>query len=64
MSTWPWAAIHIMPQLRRAFDGPDLARVWLYESHPEPLGGRTPIEALNAGDVIAVIALLDALLEV
>jgi hypothetical protein len=62
LTTWPWAAIRLMPLLRSAFDGPDLARAWLHYARPYALSGRTPLEALNDGDEADVRALLEYLL--
>lgn len=45
--------------LRRLFAGPDLARAWLHEAHPEMLGGSaTPFAVLRSGRIDRVLTLL------
>jgi transcriptional regulator with XRE-family HTH domain len=49
----------LLDMLPRVFSGPDLARTWLTQSHPESLGGRyTPMDVLRAGRIDRVLSLL------
>jgi transcriptional regulator with XRE-family HTH domain len=45
-------------ELRDAFSSLDVARRWLWEKHPAPFGGRTPVELLFDGRLERVTALL------
>ena len=48
--------------LRQVFDGPDLARTWLREAHPQALGGTTtPLDAMRAGRIDRVLTVLEFL---
>ena len=47
-----------LTELRDAFSSWTVAKRWLWEKHPVPLGGKTPLEALLAGKLERVSALL------
>ena len=47
-----------LTELHDAFSSWAAAKQWLWEKHPAPLGGQTPIEALLAGRLERVAALL------
>ncbi|MCU0634752.1 MAG: DUF2384 domain-containing protein [Gemmatimonadaceae bacterium] len=52
----------LLELLRRLFDGPDVARTWLRDATPASLGGKqTPLEAMRAGRIDRVLAILEAL---
>jgi hypothetical protein len=45
-------------ELTDAFNSLDASRRWLWESHPAPFSGKTPVEMLLAGKMERVTALL------
>ena len=48
--------------LPRVFAGPDVARAWLADSHPETLGGHaTPLDVMKSGRIDRVLGLLQFL---
>jgi transcriptional regulator with XRE-family HTH domain len=53
----------LLELLRRAFNGPDLARQWLRDSKPNSFGGKaTPLDVMREGRIDRVLALLEFLL--
>lgn len=48
----------LMQLLQRLFAGPDLAREWLKDAHPEALGVQTPLETIRAGRIDRVLMVL------